>query len=107
MCMNTMDDVEILPEDQVKLTTDQKNLIALALEKQLPLEDAEFLEHVQKKSDANAYAKIHNYFGKKYGEQFGEIFLATITRGEEGCKAAVNKLETARAQERMIREAKN
>lgn len=105
--MNNQADIEILPEDRVQLTTDQKNLIALALEKQLPFEDAEFLEKVQKKAGVDAYEKIHKYFDKKYGEQFGEIFLAAITSGEEGCKAAINKIETARAQERMRRETRN
>ena len=42
------DKVEILPEDKIELTQDQKNLIELAFVKQVPPEDAEFIEKVQK-----------------------------------------------------------
>lgn len=81
--MNIQDDVEILPEDRVQLTTDQKNLIVLALEKQLPFEDAEFLEKVQKKASSDSYTKINKYFVKSMDQEFGEIYLAAITGGEE------------------------
>ena len=58
--------INILPEDRVTLTKDQKNLIALALEKQLPQEDAEFLESIQqdKSKIADPYEKINSYFKK-------------------------------------------
>lgn len=99
--MNTKDDIEILAEDRVQLTRDQKNLIALALEKQLPFEDAEFLGKVQNSTKADSYTKIHTYFVKKYGKEFGEILLATITSSEEGCKTAINEIETKNAQDRL------
>lgn len=98
--MNIKDDVEILPEDRVQLIADQKNLIALALEKQLPFEDAEFLEKVQKKDGRDSYAKINEYFARKYGSEFGEIYFAAITGGEEGCKEAIKAIERSRALER-------
>lgn len=98
--MNNQADIEILPEDRVKLTTDQKNLLALALEKQLPFEDAEFLEEVQKKAGVDSYTKINTFLAKKYGSEFGEIYLATITGGEEGCKEAIDNIEKSRASER-------
>lgn len=105
--MTNQSDIEILPEDRVQLTTDQKNLIALAFEKQLPFEDAEFLEKVQKKTGVDSYTKIHEYFVTKYGSEFGEIFLATITGGEESCKEAISTLEQSRAFARMSKETGN
>src|SRR5882762_8056423 len=95
--MNNQANIEILPEDRVQLTNDQKNLIALALEKQLPFEDAEFLEKVQKKAGGDSYTKINEYFVTKYGSEFGKIFLATITGGEKSCKEAINTIEESRA----------
>ena len=105
--MNTKDNIELLPEDRVQLTGDQKNLIALALEKQLPFEDAEFLEKVQKKAGVESYKKIHTHFVKHYGNEFGEILLAAITNGEEGCNAAINDIEIARAQDRIRKDSRN
>lgn len=107
--MNNQADIEIVPEDRVKLTNDQKNLIALALEKQLPIEDAEFLENIQKKgvNPTDSFVKIEKYFVTKYGLEFGKIYLAAITDGEDSCKAAINELETARAQERIKGKRRN
>lgn len=101
--MNTQQKFDILPEDRINLTKDQRTLISLALEKQLPYEDAEFLENVQSKADSDSYAKINTYFVKKYGKEFGEILLAAITSGKEGCKAAINEIETKRAKDRLKR----
>lgn len=102
-------DIEIQQEDRVKLTNDQKNLLTLALEKQLPVADAEFLEDVKKNTTENldSYVVIKKYFTDKYGSLFGVIYLAAITDGEEGCKNAINDLETSNAEERIRRENSN
>ncbi len=107
--MSITDDVEILPEDRVKLTNDQKNLIALALEKQLPFEDAEFLENIQKKAEnpTESYGKIEEYFVAKYDPEFGKIYLAAITDGEESCKEVITALEESRALERVRKNRNN
>jgi len=100
--------ITILPEDRVKLSKDQRNLITLALEKQLPQEDAEFLEAVQKDKAkiADPYMKIDNYLVKKYGSVFGKIFLSTIIGGEEGCMETIKVIEESNAQARMKRQKK-
>ncbi|HSW98172.1 MAG TPA: hypothetical protein VLF89_10180 [Candidatus Saccharimonadales bacterium] len=95
--------INILSEDRVKLTKDQKNLITLALEKQLPQEDAEFLETVQKDKNKidDPYMKIDNYFVKKYGSVFGKILFSAITGGENACMETINVIEESNAQTRI------
>ena len=46
--MNNKTAIVILPEDKVVLNQDQLNLITLALEKQLPVEDTALLGEMQK-----------------------------------------------------------
>lgn len=104
--MKNQQEVNILPEDRIKLTKDQRNLITLALEKQLPPEDAKFLESIQhsKQEIANPYEKINNFYTKKYGSVFGRIYLAAITNGERACTEAINDIEKSNALKRMKRE---
>jgi len=101
--MNTKTTIEILPEDRVKLTNDQKNLIVLALEKQLPPEDANFLEKVKKESKEalSSFEKIDKYYILKYGPEFGKIYLSAITEGEEACKQTINDIEESNALKRI------
>lgn len=101
--------VEILPEDKVQLTQDQKNLIEMALEKQLPVEDAEFLERVQKssKNPTQPYIEIHKFFALKYGVDFGTIYLSSITNGEAGYKQTIRAIEEDRAMERVGNQKKS
>jgi hypothetical protein len=101
--------IEILPEDEVKLTNDQQNLIELALAKQVPLEDAEFMEKIQKgsKDVTDAYSEISRHFAIKYGKVFGAIYLAAITDGEQGYKEAVRSREESKAKERMKMQSLN
>lgn len=88
--MNDKADVEILPEDKLQLTQEQQNLIELAFEKQVSPEDTEFIEKVQKETIKNAsqntldpFAELSGYSTTKYGKDFGMIYLAAITGGEE------------------------
>ncbi len=101
--MSTKADNEILPEDKIQLNQDQENLITLAFAKQIPVDDAEFIEKIQKQDrpSTGAYIEIEEYFTKKYGEEFGRIFLATITGGEASYKNTIEKLEKERAQKRI------
>lgn len=103
--MNSKSDIEILPEDRVKLTNDQKNLIVLALEKQLPVEDAEFLEEVQAnaKNLEDPFEKINKYFMNKYGSVFAKIYFSAITGGEVACKQTIRDIEESNALERLKR----
>jgi len=107
--MTNNSDIEILPEDRVKLNNDQKNLIVLALEKQLPVDDAEFLEKVQKYAPniSSPYEKILDYFEKKYGFEFAKIYLSAITGGEDACKQSIKDIEESRALERIKNKNKN
>ncbi len=105
--MNNQTDVVILPEDKVQLTQEQKNLIELAFEKQLPSEDAEFIEKVQKEAVKNAsqntldpFAELSGYYTTKYGRDFGMIYLAAITGGEQKYKEAVASIEKLKASDR-------
>ena len=107
--MKTKTDIVILPEDRVVLNQDQQNLITLALEKQLPIEDAQFLEGVQTEAipTSHPYGKVESYFTTKYGKEFGKLYLATITGGEKGYKEFIVSLERARAVKRTKMETTN
>ena len=78
--MKDIADVKILPQDKIEFTQEQKNLIELAFAKQMPPEDAEFIEKAQKedKSGEDSFVKLGAYFTKKYGANFGMIYLAAI-----------------------------
>src|SRR5258708_3155510 len=104
--MNDQEDINILPEDRIHLTNDQKNLITLALEKQLPPEDAKFLESEQKRSpkSTDSYTKINDYYVAKYGQDFGKVYLAAITGGEKECKEGIDTIERAKDKERLRKE---
>lgn len=107
--MKNKADLEILAEDRVKLTQEQENLIYLAFEKQVTPEDAAFLEKVQKGSSSTVdpFSKVSRYFLTKYGRDFGTLYLAAITGGEERYNEAINSLESERARERKKRESQN
>ena len=107
--VNDTKNIEILPEDRVKLTNDQQNLIELALAKQVPPEDADFLEKAQKdsKNDTDSFIIIHNYFVNKYGEEFGRIYLAATTYGEKGYSDTILSIETENARKRVKRQTQN
>lgn len=83
--MNYKTKIKILPEDKVKLTQDQKNLIELAFIKQVPPVDAEFMEKVQKeaKNEKDPFTRLSEYFKEKYGLDFGMIYLAAIMGGRK------------------------
>jgi hypothetical protein len=102
--MNLKTNLEILPEDQVRLTKDQRNLVTLALDRQLPPEDEEFLESIHKDKIIDPYKKIRNYFIKKYGFNFGKIYLSAITGGEEACMETITAIEKSNARKRSKKE---
>ncbi len=83
--MNDKKKVKILPEDKVKITQDQKNLIELAIDKQVPPEDAEFIEKVkiEAKNGVDPFARLSQYFTDKYEPDFGMIYLSAIMGGKE------------------------
>jgi hypothetical protein len=101
--MNKDSEVIILAQDRIKLTKDQRNLITLALNKQLPPEDAEFLESIQqsKHKIVDPYKKINHFYIKKYGSIFGRIYLSAITGGEEACTDTIYAIEKSNALERV------
>ena len=103
--MNNTIKVEILAEDKVKLTQDQKNLIELAFVKQIPPEDAEFLEKIQNedKDGGNSFTKLTKYFTAKYGLDFGMIFLSAIMGGKEKYEETIRSIEKLRAADRIKR----
>ena len=82
---------------------------SLALEKQLPVEDTEFLESIQKNSKdiTDPYVRINKYFTEKYGSEFGPIYLAAITGGEEKCTEVINNIEKSKAEVRIRKETFN
>lgn len=108
-CMKNKAEIEIIEEDKVRLTQEQENLIILAFEKQVPPEDAEFLEKIQKGKNAtiDVFNEVTSYFVSKYGIDFGALYLAAISGGEERYNEAVNSLELKRAQERIKRDTQN
>jgi len=106
--MSNKTDIEILPEDRVKLTQEQENLIFLALEKQVPPENAKFLEKVKSKAETeDPFSEILGYFVTKYGKEFGILYVAAITGGEEKYNEVVESIEEERASERLKRGSLN
>ena len=107
--MNDITRVEILPEDKIQLTQDQKNLIELAYDKQVPPEDARFIEKVQieTKNGGNPFTKLSEYFTAKYGIDFGMIFLSAIMGGKEKYKETVDSSERLKALDRIAKSKQN
>ena len=103
--MNNNTKVEILPEDKIQLTQEQKNLIELAFVKQLPPEDAKFIEKVQKEAKNKVaydpYSRLSVYYINKYGSDFGMIYLSAIMGGAKKYKQTVNSIEKLKASERI------
>ena|SRR3989338_10328773 len=101
--MNTKTKVNKLPEDRIQLTQDQKNLIELALDKQVPPEDAEFIEtvHIESKNGGNSFTKLSEYFTAKYGMDFGMMYLSAIMGGKEKYKETVASIEELKALDRI------
>ncbi|MDP2649848.1 MAG: hypothetical protein Q8P10_03305 [bacterium] len=101
--------VKILPEDKIKLTQEQKNLIELAFAKQVPPEDAEFIEKVQTeaKNEENSFVRLSAYFTKKYGLDFGMIYLSAIMDGKEKYQETVLLIEKSKAEKRIENLQKN
>lgn len=99
--------LKILAEDKIQLTQDQKNLIELAFVKQVPPEDVEFMENVQKENGENSYSKLSEYFTNKYGVDFGTIYLSAIMGGKEKYEETVKLIEKARTEERIRNFKKN
>ncbi len=107
--MNDNTNIKILPEDKINLTQDQKNLIELAFIKQVPPEDARFMEKVQKeaKSDTDSFTRLSQYFNNKYGLDFGTIYLAAIMGGREKYNETVQLIEKSKAESRIASLQKN
>jgi len=107
--MNNNTNVKILPEDKINLTQDQKNLIELAFIKQVPPEDAQFMEKVQKeaKSETDPFTRLSEYFVNKYGVDFGTIFLSAIMGGKEKYNETVLMIEKSKAKTRIANLQKN
>ncbi len=104
-----MKDIKILPEDKVTLTQDQRNLIELAFEKQIPPEDARFIEKVQKeaKNGGNPFTRLSEYFTVKYGMNFGVMYLSAIMGGKEKYKETVASIERLKALDRLEKGQQN
>lgn len=98
-----MKDLKILPEDKIKLTQDQINLIELAFIKQIPPEDAKFIEKVQDetRNGGSPFAKLSEHFSAKYGMDFGMIYLSAIMGGEGKYRETVKSIEELKAKERI------
>ncbi len=101
--MNNKTKVKKMPEDKIQFTQDQKNLIELAFDRQVPPEDAQFIEKVknESKNGGNPFAKLSEYFTAKYGMDFGMIFLSAIMGGEEKYKETVESIEELKALDRI------
>jgi hypothetical protein len=104
-----MKDIKILPEDKVTLTQDQKNLIELAFDKQVPPEDACFMEKVQSeaKNGEDPFTRLSGYFTAKYGIIFGMMYLSAIMGGKEKYKETVASIERLKALERLEENQQN
>ncbi len=107
-----MDDktkVKIFPEDKIKLTQDEKNLVELAFDKQVPPEDAEFIEKVKNeaKDGKESYSKLSQYFCTKYGLDFGMIYLSAIMDGKEKYQETVESIEKLKALDRIEKSKQN
>ncbi len=101
--------ITILPEDKIQLTQDQRNLIELSFDKQVPPEDAEFIEKMRNESKygGNPFAKLSEYFTTKYGMDFGMIFLSAIMGGKEKYKETVDSIERLKALDRIEKSKQN
>ncbi|HUQ85768.1 MAG TPA: hypothetical protein VM077_05565 [Candidatus Limnocylindrales bacterium] len=99
--------IKILPSDRISLTQDQKNLIELAFVKQIPPEDAKFLERVQKEAggkiqpEGQSFAKLSNYFIKKYDIEFGMLLLAAVMGGKDQYNITKKSIEELNAKKRI------
>lgn len=99
--------IKIMQRDKVKLTQDQLNLIELAFVGQVPPDDAEFLEKVQKDSKKDTggkeetFTKLQSYFIDKYDIEFGMLLLAAIMGGKEQYRKTKKSIEELRAKERI------
>lgn len=86
-------------KNRIDLTQDQINLIELAFLKQVPPEDAAFIEKVKKgykKDDEKietTFNKLTSYFINKYGNDFGILLLSAITGGEKEYKRTKKSIE--------------
>lgn len=107
--MNDEIKVKILSEDKVKLSQDQKNLIQLAFDKQVPPEDARFIEKVQieSKNEGNPFARLSEYFIAKYGMDFGMIYLSAVMGGKEKYNETVESIEKLKALDRIKKSKQN
>ncbi len=107
--MNNTTKVKILPEDKVKLTQDQKNLVEMAFAKQIPPEDAEFIKKVKNEAEVrgNPFVKLSEYFTTKHGVDFGMIYLSAIMGGREKYRETIKSIENLRALERIEKQNKN
>lgn len=100
----------ILPEEKVRLTQEQKNLIELAFIKQLPPKDVKFIEKVKKQtksleSKLDSFAQLSGYYAAKYGSEFGMIYLSAIMGGEEKYKETVVSVEQMRVKARIKKQS--
>lgn len=104
-----MKDIKILSGDRIKLTQDQKNLIELAFDKQIPPEDAQFIEEVQieSKNGGDAFTRLSEYFTAKYGMDFGMIYLSAIMGGKDKYKETVESIERLKALDRIEKNKQN
>lgn len=107
--MNDNTNVKILPEDRFKFTQEQKNLIELAFIKQVPPEDAEFMEKVQKeaKSEVDPFTRLSEYFTNKYGLDFGTIYLSAIMGGRKKYQETLRLIEKSKVEARVASLQKN
>ncbi len=103
--------IKITIEDRVKLTQDQINLIQLAFKKQIPPEDADFMERVQKdsikkmKSQEQVFVQLSEHFVEKYGIEFGMLLLTAIIGGKVQYEVAKKSIERQKANERISKES--
>ena len=96
----------ILSEDKIRLTQEQKNLIELAFIKQIPPEDAEYIEKVQKeaknsKDKVDTFTELSAYYTTKYGSEFGMIYLSAVMGGEEKYNETVVLIEKIKTKDRV------
>lgn len=71
--------------------------------------DADFLEKVQSdtKTFPDPYGEITGHFYTKYGAEFGRIYLAAITGGEEEYEEAIKEIEKQKALDRVKMQSQN
>ncbi len=100
----------ILSKDKIRLTQNQKNLIELAFIKQLPPEDAEYIEKVQKemknsKGNLDPFVKLSGYYTGKYGSEFGMIYLSAVMGGKGKYNETVTSIEKMKIDERIKKQS--